>query len=246
MIPLFRYHVFLEVVYRIAPIAVLRHPAAYNIEIHLSQTSCYIAHFARTDQPMIDAGDCADLRSRSTEEHFIGKIKFSTINLPFLYLDSELFLNQLDHRTPGNTFENIVRDWRGCHHTIPKDEEVRRRAFGDVAISVKNDRFVKAGAYGVGLDERRIDIRTCNLAPGRNRVVIDPAPRRNGYMHDKSEDALAAAVATKDLLQRNGHTVEILSGASTGTYNIDSYIEGLTELQSGSYVFMPSLMRYLA
>jgi 3-hydroxy-D-aspartate aldolase len=56
--------------------------------------------------------------------------------------------------------------------------------------------------------------------------------------HDKSEEALAAAVATKDLLQRNGHTVEILSGASTGTYNIDSYIEGLTELHSGSYVFM--------
>jgi 3-hydroxy-D-aspartate aldolase len=56
--------------------------------------------------------------------------------------------------------------------------------------------------------------------------------------HDKSEEALAAAVATQDLLQRNGHTVEILSGASTGTYNIDSYIEGLTELQSGSYVFM--------
>jgi 3-hydroxy-D-aspartate aldolase len=62
----------------------------------------------------------------------------------------------------------------------------------------------------------------------------------NGFdkRHAKSEEALTHAVATKDLLQRNGHTVEILSGASTGTYNIDSYIAGLTELQSGSYVFM--------
>jgi 3-hydroxy-D-aspartate aldolase len=53
-----------------------------------------------------------------------------------------------------------------------------------------------------------------------------------------SQNALSQALATRDLLRRNGHDVEILSGASTGTYNIDSYIEGMTEMQSGSYVFM--------
>jgi len=53
-----------------------------------------------------------------------------------------------------------------------------------------------------------------------------------------SQRALAQALATRDLLRRHGHNVEILSGASTGTYNIDSYIEGMTEMQSGSYVFM--------
>src|SRR5438093_6316781 len=53
-----------------------------------------------------------------------------------------------------------------------------------------------------------------------------------------SQRALAQAIATRDLLLRNGHNVEILSGASTGTYNIDSYVDGITELQSGSYVFM--------
>jgi D-serine deaminase-like pyridoxal phosphate-dependent protein len=53
-----------------------------------------------------------------------------------------------------------------------------------------------------------------------------------------SQRALSEALATRDLLQRHGHNVEILSGASTGTYNIDSYIDGMTEMQSGSYVFM--------
>lgn len=53
-----------------------------------------------------------------------------------------------------------------------------------------------------------------------------------------SRRAMAQAVATSDLLSKNGHNVDILSGASTGTYNIDSDIEGLTELQAGSYVFM--------
>jgi 3-hydroxy-D-aspartate aldolase len=53
-----------------------------------------------------------------------------------------------------------------------------------------------------------------------------------------SQHAFAQALATRDLLVRNGHTIEILSGASTGTYNIDVDIKGVTEMQSGSYVFM--------
>jgi len=53
-----------------------------------------------------------------------------------------------------------------------------------------------------------------------------------------SRRALAQAFATRDLLRSNGHDIEIMSGASTGTYNIDSYVEGMTEMQSGSYVFM--------
>jgi len=53
-----------------------------------------------------------------------------------------------------------------------------------------------------------------------------------------SRRAMAQAVATRELLSKHGHNVEILSGASTGTYNIDAEIEGVTELQAGSYVFM--------
>jgi len=55
---------------------------------------------------------------------------------------------------------------------------------------------------------------------------------------ENSRSALGQALATRDLLRKNGHEMEILSGASTGTYNIDSYIDGMTEMQSGSYVFM--------
>jgi 3-hydroxy-D-aspartate aldolase len=54
----------------------------------------------------------------------------------------------------------------------------------------------------------------------------------------QSQQSLSRALATRDLLRRNGHAVEILSGGSTGTYNIDSFIQGMTEMQSGSYVFM--------
>jgi D-serine deaminase-like pyridoxal phosphate-dependent protein len=39
-------------------------------------------------------------------------------------------------------------------------------------------------------------------------------------------------------MQRAGLSAEIMSGASTGTYNIDSELDGMTELQVGSYVVM--------
>lgn len=39
-------------------------------------------------------------------------------------------------------------------------------------------------------------------------------------------------------MQKAGLPAEILSGASTGTYNIDSELDAMTELQVGSYVFM--------
>src|SRR5262249_27662960 len=40
-----------------------------------------------------------------------------------------------------------------------------------------------------------------------------------------------------------GLPVEIITGGSTGTYNIDSETKGLTELQAGSYVFMDTLYK---
>jgi D-serine deaminase-like pyridoxal phosphate-dependent protein len=53
-----------------------------------------------------------------------------------------------------------------------------------------------------------------------------------------SRAAMGQAVETRDLLAKAGLEVPILSGGSTGTYNIDSTIRGVTELQVGSYVFM--------
>ncbi len=53
-----------------------------------------------------------------------------------------------------------------------------------------------------------------------------------------SREAMGRAVATRELLTKAGIKTDILSGGSTGTYNIDSAIRGVTELQVGSYVFM--------
>ena len=53
-----------------------------------------------------------------------------------------------------------------------------------------------------------------------------------------SAEALAPAIETKSLLERHGIPCGLLTGGSTGTYNIDATGPGLTELQPGSFIFM--------
>ncbi len=53
----------------------------------------------------------------------------------------------------------------------------------------------------------------------------------------KSMDVLAGVRESRDLAKKSGLPVDIMSGGSTGTYNID-HETGLTELESGTYVFM--------
>jgi D-serine deaminase-like pyridoxal phosphate-dependent protein len=52
-----------------------------------------------------------------------------------------------------------------------------------------------------------------------------------------STDVLAGVRESRDLAKKAGIPVNIMSGGSTGTYNID-HEAGLTELEAGTYVFM--------
>jgi D-serine deaminase-like pyridoxal phosphate-dependent protein len=60
--------------------------------------------------------------------------------------------------------------------------------------------------------------------------------RRNVSRREVAKLLEAAA-----LCRKSGLPVDIVTGGSTGTYNIDSEIEGITELQAGSYALMDSL-----
>lgn len=53
-----------------------------------------------------------------------------------------------------------------------------------------------------------------------------------------SQEAMSKVIQTKELLTKAGLEAPIVTGGSTGTYNIDSAIQGITELQVGSYIFM--------
>jgi len=53
-----------------------------------------------------------------------------------------------------------------------------------------------------------------------------------------SLEVMATAVETRRAIEKKGIEVKLLTGGSTGTYNIDSEIDGMTELQPGSFMFM--------
>lgn len=53
-----------------------------------------------------------------------------------------------------------------------------------------------------------------------------------------SREAMRPAVETRRLFESKGIAVPLLTGGSTGTYSIDSEIDGITELQPGSFMFM--------
>jgi D-serine deaminase-like pyridoxal phosphate-dependent protein len=60
----------------------------------------------------------------------------------------------------------------------------------------------------------------------------------------RSTDDVAAMLETVALCRKSGLPVEIITGGSTGTYNIDTG-NHLTELQAGSYIFMDTLYRQI-
>ena len=60
----------------------------------------------------------------------------------------------------------------------------------------------------------------------------------------RSTDDVAAMLETVALCRKSGLSVDIITGGSTGTYNIDTE-NHLTELQAGSYIFMDTLYRQI-
>ena len=60
----------------------------------------------------------------------------------------------------------------------------------------------------------------------------------HGKRRSDSQEALNSALDTKLLMEKAGYEVPVLSVGGTGTFDIDSEIEGVTDIQAGSYPFM--------
>ena len=54
----------------------------------------------------------------------------------------------------------------------------------------------------------------------------------------RTRTSLARAIETRRLIEQDGIACPMVTGGSTGTYRFDAEINGITELQPGSFVFM--------
>ncbi len=97
---------------------------------------------------------------------------------------------------------------------------------------------IQAGAAALELAEKidrlpHLNLQGLQCYSGISSHVVGFAERRK-----HSEAAMTPALETFFTIRQKGLPVEIMSGGSTGTYNIDTALDGMTELQTGSYVFM--------
>lgn len=97
---------------------------------------------------------------------------------------------------------------------------------------------VASGAPTIALAEKlmklpHLKLRGFHCYSGISAHVTGFEARRQHSMN-----AMLPAIETFTQLKQRGFPMEILSGGSTGTYNIDPAFKGMTELQCGSYVFM--------
>lgn len=107
-----------------------------------------------------------------------------------------------------------------------------------VDLFVSGRTGIQPGEPALGLAQLIASLPHVKLAgiqaySGGSSHVIGFEPRRKHSM-----ERMAPAVETRRLFEKNGIPCPLLSGGSTGTYNIDSEIDGITELQPGSFVFM--------
>jgi D-serine deaminase-like pyridoxal phosphate-dependent protein len=97
---------------------------------------------------------------------------------------------------------------------------------------------IAAGEPAVALAERIMKLPNLKLRGIHAYSGISSHIKGFETRRAHSEQAMAPALETFGRLKKLGMPVEVFSGGSTGTYNIDTQLEGVTELQVGSYVFM--------
>jgi D-serine deaminase-like pyridoxal phosphate-dependent protein len=107
-----------------------------------------------------------------------------------------------------------------------------------VDLRVGNRTGIQPGAPAVGLAQLIGSLKNVRLAG--LQAYAGHASHTVGFENRRkvSREAMAGAIETRRLIEGQGIECPLVTGGSTGTYNIDSDMEGITELQPGSFIFM--------
>ncbi|MEK7406411.1 MAG: DSD1 family PLP-dependent enzyme [Acidobacteriota bacterium] len=107
-----------------------------------------------------------------------------------------------------------------------------------VDLRVGNRTGIQPGEPALGLAQQIASLSNVRLAG--IQAYAGHASHTAGFENriKVSREAMGQAVETRRLFEAKGIACPWLSGGSTGTYNIDPDIEGVTELQPGSFIFM--------
>ncbi len=107
-----------------------------------------------------------------------------------------------------------------------------------IDLWIGNRTGIMPGAPAVALAEglerlKNLKLTTIQAYAGHAAHVVGFEQRKK-----VSTEEMGKAVETINAIRAKGIAMERLTGGSTGTYNIDTDIDGVTELQPGSFMFM--------
>lgn len=144
------------------------------------------------------------------------------------------------------TFATVVDD------PLAADWLQEAAAAGGVKLRTAVDVYAGLTRHGIEAGEPALELAK-KVDASKNLKLIGLMGYSGGASHThgwnerrkKSQDDVAGLMQSVESARKAGLPVEIVTGGSTGTYNIDSETKGLTELQAGSFVFMDTLYRHI-
>jgi len=158
--------------------------------------------------------------------------------------------------TPGKIERVVQLARRSPGVAIVVDRESNVADFNDAAgvartkLSVLIELDTGTNRTGIEMGKPAMDLlqsiaKSPNLTFGGIQAYAGQCQHLKGYKYRKmrSEQTLALALTMKHEMEKAGIDVPVLTVGGTGTYNIDADIEGVTDLQAGSYLFMDAEYR---
>jgi len=143
---------------------------------------------------------------------------------------------QLARSRPGTIFS--VDDAQNVRDLSDAAGAARLKLNVAVDLRVGGRTGIQPGEPALGLAQTISSLPNVTLAG--IQAYAGHAAHTVGFENRKkvSEEVMGQAVETRRLFEGKGIACPLLTGGSTGTYNIDSAIDGVTEIQPGSFMFM--------
>jgi len=223
---------------------------AAMFESNLARMQTHVAGFGKQLRPHAKAHKCVEVARRQVKAGAVG-ICVATVDemswmvrggLPGLLLTSPLAdpakMARVSGWSDGHDVMAVADHARQVDHWQAAAEAAGVRLSLLVDLDVGDHRTgIACGEPAIEL-ARRIDasanlrLRGVQAYSVSGSHMEDPAARRN-----HSLNSLAAAAETAQEMRRLGLPAAIMSGSSTGTWDVDTEIAELTEMQAGSYIF---------
>src|SRR5579863_9559869 len=163
-------------VHRRNPIAILRFLAAYRALVDVHDRLRDLTGLPVADRTAVDRFDRHDSGRASRQKDFGCGVKLAAVDRTLDQIDAEIARDC--HRAAArDAFENILRRI-GCNQiAVLYDEDILGRAFRDMTVVRKHDRFIKAIGDRFAFRKRRVDVDARDFGARRRNGVFDAAPR---------------------------------------------------------------------